>query len=670
MHKNHAVFLRFALLLFPLIQSVWSQDSSVLQKVHRDLMATEKKQFINKYVYPHRQLQSNQGEFDITCYRLNLNLNPQNNLLTGEVTIEGKSQSNGLNRLDIDLADNMAVDSISQGGQRLTFSHLQNLLTITLLHSLAGNENFVLTVCYHGNPMSSGLGAFGWDYHGNPSTPIIWSLSEPYGAPSWWSCKDDPADKADSVFIALTVPAGLTAVSNGRLISISDLDPTRTTFYWQTNYPISTYLVSLAVSNYVAIHDWYITSSGDSMPVDYYVYPEHFEAAQEDLNITVDLIAFYASIFGEYPFLHEKYGLAIFPWGGAMEHQTITSYGSFLIRGDHYFDYINAHELAHQWFGDCITIRSWAHIWLNEGFASYAEALWEEHVHGKSAYLNYMKSQERANFSGSLYVTDTTDINALFSTTVYDKGSWVLHMLRGVLGDSLFFTSLKTYATHPDLMYGNALTEDFQSICEQVSGQDLNWFFNQWFYLAGRPEYTVIWYTYGNDPFNVNIKIDQTNSELYQMPLRLQIIGAGIDTTIQIWNNLKSQEFIFRVSNLPESLKVDPENWVLKQLKVSYLGYFEQEIPDVFSVSQNYPNPFNRDTQVSIALPQPGEVTVEIYSVLGQKVYRDQKYYNYGHQAWFWNGKDNQDNILPSGLYFCRIHYKNSIVIRKLTLIK
>ncbi len=281
-----------------------------------------------------------------------------------------------------------------------------------------------------------------------------------------------------------------------------------------------------------------------------------------------------------------------------------------------------------------------------------------------------MKTQQRDYYPGSLYVADTTDISALFSSTVYDKGSWVLHMLRGVLGDSLFFSSLKTYANHPDWKYGNALTEDFQFICEQESGQDLDWFFSEWVYREGRPQYSVTWYTYGDIPYTVKIKIDQPAAEFYQMPLTLQLNGTGIDTSIYVMNNLNNQEFKFTLPARPDTLIVDPGNWVLKNISIAYLGYFTQELPGRFSVSQNYPNPFNPGTQITIALPQQGRVFIDIYNVLGQRVYNDQKNFNAGYQTFFWNGTNNLGKLLPSGLYIYRIHNDQASFTRKMTLIR
>ena len=390
----------------------------------------------------------NQRLFDVTSYQLDLDLDPDQYLLQGAVTITAKSLTANLNHIEIDFYHVLSVDSIKQNGSHTTIDHRNSLLYISLKNPANNGDSFTVTIYYHGNPQEGTYRSFGWSDHGSYNAPVIWTLSEPYGSPVWWPCKDDPKDKADSVYINAAVPFDLIVASNGKL-----RDVTRTNdgfiYHWQTHYPISTYLVSLAISNYEQFSDWYAYSDTDSMEVAFYVYPEHLNAAKEDLGVTVEMLEFYSSVFGEYPFIDEKYGMAIFPWSGGMEHQTITSYGSGLIWGTHRYDFINAHELAHQWFGDCITMRHWSHIWLNEGFASYAEALWFEHLGGKEVYHDYVDRWDYNPLNGTLFVTDSLNDGALFSRTVYDKGAWVLHMLRGVLGDSLFFQKLKKLCLGP-----------------------------------------------------------------------------------------------------------------------------------------------------------------------------------------------------------------------------
>ncbi|UCH11382.1 MAG: M1 family metallopeptidase, partial [Fidelibacterota bacterium] len=325
-----------------------------------------------------------QDNYDVIHYRIELDIDTTAKAVSGTVTMTGKARVNDLASVVVDLAGNMSVDAV--GGDAAGSTHTDNLLTVDLSQPVAAGDPFSISTTYHGQPEQSGFGAFGFDYHGDEM--IIWSLSEPYGARAWWPCKDVPNDKADSVDIIVTVPQGLIVASNGTLVSnVSNDDGTRT-FHWQERYPITTYLVSVAISNYATYSEWFHHAPGDSMEVQYYIYPEDLEQAQAEFTETVDMLDYFHEIFGEYPFLSEKYGIAQFNWGGGMEHQTITSQGSFSL-------YLTVHELAHMWWGDKITNANWHEIWLNEGFASYAEALYFEHTRGEEYFHGYMSSMDR-----------------------------------------------------------------------------------------------------------------------------------------------------------------------------------------------------------------------------------------------------------------------------------
>ena len=312
-------------------------------KLRQELRESERFDFVNKNHVLKKAPTPNQRLFDITSYQLNLDLYPDQFLLEGAVTIYGKCLANVLDHIEIDFYQVLTVDSIFQEGSTVPFDHQNNLISISLHNIINNGESFSVTIYYHGDPEEKNYQSFAWSNHSSLNTPIIWTLSEPYGSPAWWPCKDDPNDKADSVFINVSVPPDLIVASNGILNGVTARQDGLMTYHWKTAYPISTYLVSLAVSNYEQFSDWYIYSPSDSMEVTYFVYPEHLNEAIEDLGITVEMIEFFASVFGEYPFINEKYGMAIFPWSGGMEHQTITSYGANLIRGNHRYDFINAH---------------------------------------------------------------------------------------------------------------------------------------------------------------------------------------------------------------------------------------------------------------------------------------------------------------------------------------
>lgn len=665
--------LTFVLILSFLTSSAYNQPNlpSNFYEMRREILQKSHDFDPVKFDYLRRPAILNQSQFDITAYFLNLSIWPDVQLIEGSTVIEGNSQVDQLSHLTINLFGNMVVDSIKQGANILSFSRSENLIELDLMQSLGNGERFSIEVFYGGYPQNVGLGAWRWGSH--QGIPIVSTLSEPFGAPAWWPCKDDPADKADSVFLNIEVPQDLIVASNGILTSISPLANGRHTFHWETHYPISQYLVSLAITNYAFFNDWYVSAAGDSMPLQYYVYPEHLVAAQQDFAITKDMITAFAPIFGEYPFLAEKYGMAIFTWGGAMEHQTMTSYGQNLITGNNTYDWINAHELAHQWFGDLITMKRWSHIWLNEGFASYAEALWREAAYGHAAYQSYLRSQDPGYFSGSLFVQDSTNVSALFRNTVYDKGSWTLHMLRGVLGDSLFFAALKQYATNPALMYGNAITEDFQQICETVSGRNLGWFFQQWVYRPGRPDYKFDWsYSEATDGFLTNLTIWQNNATPYKMPLEVLVSGNGLERQFILWDSLPAQSFDLPTTFQPELLVIDPDNWVLKYLeRVTWLSEDFPEVFRAFEVLPNYPNPFNGQTTIRFYLPVGGAVELRLYNLLGQLIYdKEKRMFSAGYNEFYWAGIDNSGEEIASGIYLLQVSDGRAVQTRKIVLLR
>lgn len=514
---------------------------------------------------------ADQSDFDVIYWELDIDVTDiDNEIVTGVVTMTSEAVVDGLTEVDYDYHRDMFVDSVKMGGQDAAYTHANDLITITLDQTYNSGEEFTTIVYYHGHPPGGGFGSFNWEYH--DGHPIISSLSEPEGAREWWPCKDMPHDKADSADVKITCRDDLVGTSNGVLVSNVDNGDGTRTFHWHSSYPITTYLISIAVSNYLEFTDWYHYSANDSMPVTNYVYPEHYDEAVEDLNITPEVIGIFKELFGEYPFLEEKYGHSIFHWGGAMEHQCNTSYGEGLIWGNHYYDWILVHELGHQWFGDMISPDSWPEIWMNEGFASYSEALWTEQVGGFNDYLLYMiYNQTVYDPSGPIY-----DPDPLFDgNTVYNKGAWVLHMLRGVMGDDAFFEGLYDYATHPDFMHGTVTTHEFRQHMEQYYGADLNWFFDEWLWGMNRPYYEYSWMKedIGGGQWEVFLHIDQLQNppapEVFTMPIRIYIEVDDVDTVFTAWNDTREDDWRFVVNGDPQDLRVDRYQWILRNIGTS-----------------------------------------------------------------------------------------------------
>ncbi len=518
---------------------------------------------------------ANQADFDVTFYDIDITIDPVGQTVTGTVTMRAEVISLTLGQAEIDLLDNMTVTSVYNGSGALGYTHSADRVTVTLDQTYSNGQTFEVTIQYTGTPSAS-AGAFG--FHEFPSASgidMIWSLSEPFGSRSWWPCKDVPTDKADSVDIAVTVPTGLIVASNGNLASVVP-DTTHVTYEWEERYPIATYLVSVAIHPYTTFSHWYLPSPSDSMEVQYYVFPSHYSSVQATYALTVPMIEAFASLFGEYPFLDEKYGHAEFTWGGGMEHQTITSMGGWS-------EYLIAHELAHQWWGDMVTCDDFHHIWLNEGFATYSEALWSEYQYGETQYHLDMSAAKYFG-AGTIYVPDTSDWNRIFHGGLsYNKGSWVLHMLRHVVGDATFSSILQAYYSDVNHQYGTATTEEFRDLCEAVSGMELDWFFQQWIYEEYYPQYSFQWSAAaaggGSWDIALTIEQDQTNY-IFKMPVDIEIQSAtGDTTTVVVWDSLATQSFAINVPFEPSVVLLDPMQWILRTIDEPVAGAtFDQGI--------------------------------------------------------------------------------------------
>jgi len=500
---------------------------------------------------------TNQSKYDVEYYWLDLDIVPSTQTVSGTVRMVAEVVDGPLSSVDIDLYDNMTVDSVTvTGGGALAYSHTGDILSVTLDRSYATDEVFSIDVTYGGSPSTS-AGAFEFTSYGGED--MIWSLSEPFGARTWWPCKDYSDDKPDSADIWITVPENLIVASNGTLRETVDNGSTLT-YKWHEQYPIATYLVSVAIHPYTVFSDYYHYSPTDSMEIQYYVFPAHYDDVQATYGLVPDMITAYAGYFGEYPFLEEKYGHAEFTWGGGMEHQTITSLGGW-------GEYLIAHELAHMWWGDMITCADFHHIWLNEGFAVYSEALWAESAYGWAAYKQQMEYSKYLG-SGTIYVPDLSDWNRIFDPDLtYDKASWIPHMLRGMFGDSLFFDIIATYYGS-QYQYGSCTTEQFRDICEQVTGRDLDQFFHQWVYEEGFPYYHYSWsYEPVPSSYEISLTIDQLQENvIFHMPIQVTVTTTAGETTFVVEDTLATQQFSLVVEDEPLAVDLDKDEWILRMI--------------------------------------------------------------------------------------------------------
>ena len=420
----------------------------------------------------------------------------------------------------------------------------------------------MIKISYEGRPERAGLAGF--VFGKRDGFQLVYTLSEPNYASSWFPCNDIPSDKT-LLDMKITNDSSMVSVSNGILVG-EEIRGDRKTYHWRTIYPISTYLIALYSSDYETFSDQYISIDGkDTMSLNYYVLPDKLDKAKVDFSEHVEILNFFAETFGEYPFIKEKYGVAEFLWSsGAMENQTITGVASSLIGGKKFFLDFYVHELAHHWWGNSVGPKSWNDIWLNEGFSSYSEALYFEHKGGARALQSTMRDKYISEFAGRL----SEPGSYLFTNTVYDKGAWVLHMLRWEVGDSAFFNILREY--YSQYKYSNASTSDFIAICEKVSKKDLQKFFHQWLEGEGEIELEYKLITKKeNGLYKTFVSIDQVQEKYkcYEFPIEIKLYFQNDQPSAHIiYVNEKSIIFNVSTKSKPTSVELDPNGWLLAKI--------------------------------------------------------------------------------------------------------
>jgi aminopeptidase N len=561
----------------------------------------------------------NTGDYDLKYHRLEFTVDPAQAFISGDVTSYFVAKEN-LNTVTFELVDNMTVSQVKQRGVPLSFTQNSNdEVVITLPQTQNQGVLDSLTVSYSGNPESSGFGSFEASTHNGH--PVLWTLSEPFGAKAWWPCKQDLNDKIDSIDVFITSPRfdpyndEYVAVSNGLEISQTVQGNNKTTHYHH-GHPIPAYLIAIAVTNYT-VYTHTVANNGNPFDIVNYIYPEDLNYAQQRTPVTVDIMNLYADLFEPYPYADEKYGHAEFGWGGGMEHTTVSFMGG-LGRG------LIAHELGHQWFGDKVTCGSWQDVWLNEGFATYLAGMVIENLDGEADFRSWKQDQISSVTyypDGSVYIPaqDTTSVNRIFSSRLsYNKGSMVLHMLRKKLGDAVFFQGLREYLDDPNLAYGYAKTPDLMQHLESASGEDLTEFFDDWVYRQGYPSYTVRWFQSNNG--DVNLKLSQTQSHssvsFYEAPVPLRLIGTQGETLdIVLDNTYNNQNFQeTSVGFTVQNVQFDPEHDLISRNNNVILGTNDLSFGKhvVF-----YPNP--AQSSINIQKPEALQVNqVRIYNALGQ----------------------------------------------------
>jgi aminopeptidase N len=502
------------------------------------------------------------GQTDVLHYRLDFEVDPDTRYLSGSNTMTVSTLVHGVTAFRFWLHTAFSITAVEIEGEAAEWQRLDpEVIEVSLGRTFARGENFELRVDYEGSPVSGGWMSIVFESH--HGTPVVSTLSEPWYSYTWWPVKEDSRDKATGELL-ITVPDELTVVSNGFLSDVDNLSGGRRRFHWSTGYPMSPYLFAFSATRYSTFADTYVHPGG-SMPVKFFVYPDSDTAGNRALwRLSVDMLSTFGNLYGLYPFIDEKYAIYEFPWGGGMEHQTATGQGAF-------WESLTAHELAHQWWGDMVTCATWKDIWLNEGFATYSEALWLENRSGTSdpSALKMAMFERRPRYvDGTVYVHDPSNVARIFSSDYsYRKGAWVLHMLRGVVGDEVFFEVLETYRNRFE--YRTATTEDLREVAEDVWGESLRWFFDQWVYLGGAPAYRYGWReTVLDGKRYLEVSLEQAQDEsVFQMPLTIETLELGERHRYTVWNDERSEHFLIPVTAPVDEVVLDPDDWILMRSK-------------------------------------------------------------------------------------------------------
>lgn len=548
------------------------------------------------------------NNYDLKYCRFNWEINPAIKFIQGHVYYLF-FHNDSLSSFKLELSDSLIADSVLMNGVLLNFNHTGGILTVNFSPYLLANQYDSITIYYHGVPPETGFGSFAAETHGPNNAPVLWTLSEPYGSKDWWPVKQDLNDKIDSVDVFVKAPNMYKVASNGVLINETALGSDKIT-HWKHQYPIAAYLVAIAVSDYSIFTNQVQLSTGN-LDVINYVYNEDLQTAQNGVGEMINHLKYFDSLFVPYPFMNEKYGHAQFNWGGGMEHQTMSFVGGFSYE-------LLAHELAHQWFGDHVTCGSWQDLWLNEGFATYATGLCYERF-SPNLYWKIWKANQvdfiTSSPDGSVFVPDTMDIPRLFDARLtYSKAAMLLHMLRWKIGDDHFYAALRNYQNNPLLSFNYARNIDLKNELELQSGQNLDEFFNDWYWGEGYPSYTLSYDQNSNNLISFSLSQSQSHSSVsfFEMPVPVLFKNASQDTLLVFDHTFSGQLFTAQLNFKVDSVIIDPDNWIVcNQNVVSTTA----EIGNANHQIKLFPNPAKE--LLTMTIPRQSNKEVKSIHVFG-----------------------------------------------------
>ncbi len=571
--------------------------------------------------------------FDVRHYRLDIELTMSDAGYRCHEQVEIKSNVSLLDSFTLDFAG-LVCDSVKHQGLAVQFDTAPGVLRIWLSQPLPQGESTVVDIFFHREPTAPQIGFF----FAQPPT-VLHAHAMTCGCPRdnhyWFACWDWPADKAEQgCAINLILPDTFQGCANGMLDSVTVVPGGKRVWWWRHPYPIATYLMTFSASRFARWDTVVTTLNGDTVPLVYFMWPRDSAATRTGYRFVPDMMRYFSAPdrFGAYPF--ERFGLVPgyygFPWGG-MEHQTqVMLHPSYIGGGG---EAIICHELSHMWWGDMVTHQEYADVWLNEGFASWAECLYMGHLNGRSYFQNYIAGKARQYFTQHRS-RDFPIYNPPWSEIynygiIYCKGSWVLRMLQFVCGDTaweqpgVFFRALRSYAD--SFRYGTATTEIFRRIVERETGRDLRQFFEQWVYDRGYPKLRLFWSKErSGDSWDVAVRVVQQNDtnsrQVFVIPFPLQVncLGESIRVQADVQDSVYTARF--RMLREPVGITPDPDNWILDSCYVSQVGV--EELAGEVKINQGMVRIINNPSRKGIRLECYGGAPdiIELFDCGGRRI--------------------------------------------------
>ena len=433
--------------------------------------------------------------YDIRHYDLKVRVDPSSHRIDGSNTITIETLGE-VKAFEINLDNRLEVVSLAIDGVQSNFEHLDGVIAADVSDPWSAGERHLVGIHYRGEPKVAlrppWVDGFVWSQ--TPTgKPWIGVTGQGDGGDNWWPCKDHPSDEPDEgMDISLTVPAGLIGLSNGRLMGQTENDDGTVTSRWRVHYPINNYLVTVNIAPFVAVEERYHGIDGSlDVPLVFWSTPESEQHARFMWRQMPHVLEVLGTYFGEYPFFDDKFAVVHAPYYG-MEHQTIVSYGALFTDNHYGFDDLLLHEVAHEWWGNKITVKDWSDFWIQEGFATYAEGLYVHHILGEERYLDYMRDMlPRIGNNVPLVQGDDLTSAEAYTGDIYFKGAWVLHTLRWVIGEEAFLDAIWRFSNDQKFAYGLVSTEDFIDLVAEISGQDLDWFWERYLFRADVPTWQM-----------------------------------------------------------------------------------------------------------------------------------------------------------------------------------